>query len=136
MPTTKAEHTSFAKTFLKIRRDIAPLVKAEADRLNFHREDTLNLMAAQNAGRFAMEVILRECLPYDRVFLAELGVRLAAYAVTAAPIQDHDTLIASIQNALPRAVAEKVAQGAVIRSTWEQDGVERPNIPSASARTR
>lgn len=134
MPTTKAEHTAFAKTFQKIRRDIAPLVKAEADRLNFHRPDTLNLMAAQNTGRFALEVILNECLPYDRHFLAEIGVRLAAYAVTAAPIQDHDALIASIQNALPRAVSEKVAQGAVIRSTWEQDGVERPNIPSASAR--
>lgn len=110
------------------------MVKAEAERLNFYRDDNLNLMAAQNAGRFAMEVILKECVPYDARFLAEFGVRLAAYAVTAAPIQEHTRLVGLIQESLPHAVAEKVAQGAVIRSVWEQDGVPRPNIPSSAGR--
>lgn len=112
------------------------MVAAEAERLNHHRPETLNIMAAQNTLRACMEVVLNECLPYDQRFLGEIGVRLAAYAVTAAPIQDHEALIVAIADALPGAVAEKVRQGAVIKSVWAQDGVERPNIPTATGKGR
>lgn len=131
MPITNDDRRAIRKIFRKIERDIAPLVQAEAERLNHHSPDTMKTMTAQNAARCCIEVILNECLPYDAHFLAELGVRMAAYLVTAAPIQNHAELIVAIQEALPRAVAEKVAKGATIRTVWEQDGVERPNIPSA-----
>ena len=130
------DRAAIRKIFRKAKVTLAPLVAAEAERVNHHHPDTLNIMAAQNALRACMEVVLNECLPYDRRFLGEIGVRLAAYAVTAAPIQDHEALIAAIADALPGAVAEKVRQGAVIRSDWLQDGVVRPNIPTASGKAR
>lgn len=129
---TEADRATIRKMFRKTKLAIAPLVKAEAERLNHHKPETLNIMAAQNTMRACMEIVLNECLPYDQRFLAELGVRLAAYAVTAAPIQDHDELVGIVARALPNAVAEKVRQGAVIRSDWEQDGVARPNIPTGA----
>lgn len=130
------DRAAIRKIFRKAKVTLAPMVAAEAERLNHHHPDTLNIMAAQNTLRACMEVVLNECLPYDRRFLAEMGVRLAAYAVTAAPIQDHEALIGLIAESLPNAVAEKVRQGAVIRSDWMQDGVLRPNIPTASGKGR
>lgn len=134
MPITNEDRRAVRKIFRKIERDIAPLVQAEAERLKHHDPETLKTMTAQNAARCCIEVILNECLPYDARFLAELGVRMAAYLVTAAPIQSHAELIAVIQEALPRVVAEKVAKGATISTIWEQDGVERPNIPTSARR--
>lgn len=131
MPINNADRTAIRKIFRKIQRDVAPLVEAEANRLDHHHPDTLKTMVAQNALRMCMETVLNECLPYDAHFLAEMAVRLAAYAITAAPIQGHDELVRAVVEALPNAVAEKVRQGATIGTVWEQDGVERSNIPTS-----
>lgn len=131
MPINNADRAAVRRIFRKIHRDVAPLVEAEAHRLDHHDPSTLNIMVAQNTLRCCMEVVLNECTPYDARFLAEMGVRLAAYAITAAPIQDHDRLTAAVVVSLPGAVAEKVLKGATIGSVWEQDGVLRPNIPSS-----
>ena len=131
MPINNADRAAIRKIFRKVHRDVAPLVEAEANRLNHHHPDTLKTMVAQNTLRMCMETVLGECLPYDAHFLAEIAVRLAAYAITAAPIQGHDKLVCAVADALPHAVQQKVSAGATIGTVWEQDGVERSNIPSS-----
>lgn len=129
MPVTDQDRAAVRKLFRKVRLEVRPLVEAEAQRTGFHHPDTLNIMAAQNAIRACLEIILQDCLPYDQRFLAELSVRSAAYLVSAAPIEDHAAMLEVVAASLPGALAEKIRQGAVIRSTWSTDGREHANVP-------
>lgn len=130
MAVTDQDRAAIRKLYRKIRLELRPLVEAEAQRLNHDRPHTLNLMAAQNTMRSVFEIVLQECLPYDQTFLTELAVRAAAYLISAAPVEDHEPMVEAARGALAHALAEKVRQGAVIKTTWLVDGGERSNIPS------
>lgn len=127
---TNQDRANIRRIFEKTRNDIAPLVAGKARELNLKSDpQLLNLMVAQNTLRCCMEVVLAECMPYDELFCAELAVRLAAYSISATPIERHEYLTKAVQNAIPNALANKIREGAVIKSTWLTDGIEHPNIP-------
>ncbi|RVD14241.1 MAG: hypothetical protein EOS73_16185 [Mesorhizobium sp.] len=133
MPVTKQDRANIRRIFDKVRHDIQPALDArERKDGGFQDPQIPNLMVAQNTLRACMEVVLNECLPYDDFFCGELAVRLAAYAISAVPIERHDALLQAVQTALPATLANKLREGAVIKSTWLTDGVEHPNIPDKS----
>lgn len=132
MPTiTAQDRNNISRIIRKVREDIAPAVDRAMRGSSLPPDDgrTLSMMTAQNTLRVCMEVVLNESLPYDQLFCAELAVRLAAYAITVAPIEDHDALVRAVQGALPGAVETKRREGAIIRTSWMTDGAERPNVP-------
>lgn len=124
---TEADRRAVQKIYRKIARGLAPQLAQLPV-----AEGQAKVLIAQNAMRCCMEVVLREMLPYDERDLAELGTRLAAYAVTAAPIESHQLLTQGVMEALPKAVEDKVRTGAVIRADWQVDGHVRSNIPTGA----
>lgn len=128
---TNGDRADIRRIFQKTKSDIEPVLTKKCRETGIGAgPQLLNLMAAQNALRTCMEVVLAECLPYDELFLGELAVRMAAYSISAAPIETHEALILAVQDALPRTLSNKLREGAVIRATWTTDGVEHPNIPA------
>lgn len=78
-----------------------------------------DVIVAQNTLRTCMEAALIRMLPYDQTALAELAIRLASYAISAAPIDDQAGLVGAVCTTLPSAHARRVAQGVMICTTWE-----------------
>lgn len=89
-----------------------------------------NVMAMQNAMRTCMEIMLNETIPYDEELLVEMGIRLAAYAVSAAPIEIQERMAQRISVALPPSVALRQKSRIGIQSEWITDGVVHPNMPT------
>jgi hypothetical protein len=119
-------------------RRIFGKIRAETDRLTAEKirttgtkthPDIDKIIAAQNTLRRCIEVVFDECLPYDDVFCGELAIRLAAYAISAVPIERHGTVLQAVVEALPAALARRVREGVVIKTQWVTDGVRHPNIP-------
>lgn len=127
---TNQDLAAIRRIFDKVKVDIEPLIKAKVKANGGLANPQMpNIMVAQNTLRACMEVVLNECLPYDDFFCGELSVRLAAYAISVVPIERQAALLAAVQDALPATLANKLREGAVIKSTWLTDGVEHPNIP-------
>ncbi len=130
---TNQDRAAIRRIFDKTKREIAPLVEARVKEVRANNLDvpvnTLEVMAAQNTMRICMEVVFNACIPYDRMFCGELAVRLAAYAISAAPIEDQARMVSLVQEALPNALATKLREGAIIKTTWMTDGIEHPNVP-------
>jgi hypothetical protein len=125
---TNQDRAAVRRIFDKVRHDIAPLVEAKAKKLDVP-VNSVDVMAAQNTIRICMEVVLNACIPYDRYFCGELAVRLAAYAISATPIEDHAEMVRLVQKALPGGLANKLKEGAIIKTSWVTDGIEHPNVP-------
>lgn len=130
---TNQDRAAIRRIFDKVRREITPLVEAKARDLKAKDLDvpvsSVDVMAAQNTIRICMEVVFNACVPYDRLFCGELATRLAAYAISAAPIEDHTRMVSLVQEALPGALATKLREGAIIKTVWETDGIQHPNVP-------
>jgi len=127
---TNHDRASIRTIFEKIRRDIAPVLEKRAKELGVTVDKQMfDVMVAQNTIRCCMEVVFNQCIPYDKFFCAELAARLAAYSISAAPIEDHSEMVARVQKALPNALATKLREGAIIKTTWMTDGVVHPNVP-------
>ena len=75
-------------------------------------------LIAQNVMRLCLETLLREMLPYDPLFLVELGNRLAAYTVTAGPPAMQHLMIEAIQTGLPGMVENKIKTASGIKAEW------------------
>ncbi|MBY5849630.1 hypothetical protein HFN51_03530 [Rhizobium leguminosarum] len=119
-------------------RRIFGKIRAETDRLTAEKirstgtrthPDIDKIIAAQNTLRRCIEVVFDECLPYDDVFCGELAIRLAAYAISAVPIERHGIVLQAVVEALPAALARRVREGVVIKTQWVTDGVRHPNVP-------
>ena len=83
-------------------------------------------LIAQNVMRLCLETLLREMLPYDPLFLVELGNRLAAYTVTAGP--------PAMQRAMPRAPRRSCCalhQSGPVRSARSRAGAAMPRVAVA-----
>ncbi len=130
MSITNQDRANIRRVFAKIRQDTDRLVAEKVDRTGTKTHvDIDKIIAAQNAMRTCMEVVFNECLPYDEIFCGEMAVRLAAYAISAAPIERHQVLLEAVVEGLPAALARRVREGVVIRSQWETNGVVHSNIP-------
>ncbi|MDR6954192.1 hypothetical protein J2X65_003560 [Ancylobacter sp. 3268] len=87
--------------------------------------------AAQNALRGCMEVVFDHCLPYDQLFVMEMAIRLASYAISSAPIEAHKKMCELVAEALPGALERRVREGIAMHTQWGTGpGDASPNIPS------
>ncbi len=86
-------------------------------------------IVAQNTLRTALEVTLAESEPYGEYFLVELALRMAAYTISAAPIERQAALASLVAGSLADALAHKLQQGMAIRTEWNVNGVSHPNVP-------
>lgn len=90
----------------------------------------LRINAAQNALRTCLESALNRMLPYDGELLVELAIRLASYAISAAPMEDQDYHVAQFMGTFADAHLRRIAEGKVIQSEWQmKDGRSQPNFP-------
>src|SRR6185369_6727339 len=87
------------------------------------------LMAIQNTMRITLEVALNECVPFSEFLVGELAARMAAYCISVVPIERQQVLLAAVIDALPRTLENKLREQAIMKSTWETDGVEHKNVP-------
>lgn len=132
----------------KPQRDLIKAVKAEyqrntqelAPRFAAHPHPRMAdpqvqaAVIAQNTLRTCLEATLQAVGPYTPELLADLALRLASYAISAAPIEDHDLLVSHVVRNLADAHMARVDQGVVIRADWEMvDGRQVPNVPPAGA---
>lgn len=75
-------------------------------------------------------MITNECTPYGEYLLAELATRMAAYTVSAAPIERQEWLADLVANSIPKALAEKLQRNMAIKTEWTTDsGALSPNVP-------
>lgn len=102
----------------RAKRELEPeLAKLPADT----PEHVKQALIAQNVMRICLETVLREMLPYDPLFLTELGTRLAAYCVTAGPPWHQALMIEAMQLGLEQMVENKQKTGSGIRADWVQE---------------
>lgn len=106
------ERKAVAKLVRQAKRELEPQIPADAP------EHVRKALVAQNVLRICMETVLREMLPYDPLFLVELGNRLAAYAVTAGPPAMQHLMIEAIQAGLPGMVENKTKTATGIKAEW------------------
>ncbi|MBB4574435.1 hypothetical protein [Rhizobium lentis] len=130
MTLTNQDRANIRRIFAKIRGDTDRLTaeKVRATGASTH-PDIAKIIAAQNTLRKCIEVVFEECLPYDEVFCGEMAVRLAAYAISAVPIERHQDTLEAVVEGLPSALARRVRDGVIIRTEWETGGVRHPNVP-------
>lgn len=127
---TNQDRAAVRRIFAKCKDETGQLIRKRAAEAGVVLHPQMpNIIAAQNAMRVCLEVILNECIPYDGFYCAEMATRLATYVISAAPIEQHADLLEATIGAMPAALANKIREGAVIRSTWLTNGVEHPNIP-------
>lgn len=93
-------------------RDLEPKIPPDTP------EHLRKALVAQNVMRICLETVMREMLPYDPLFLVELGNRLAAYTVTAGPPAMQHLMIEAIQTGLPGMVENKIKTASGIKAEW------------------
>ncbi|NEI60958.1 hypothetical protein [Rhizobium leguminosarum] len=130
MIITNQDRAHIRRIFGKIRKETDRLTaeKIRSTGTKTH-PDIDKIIAAQNTLRRCIEVVFDECLPYDDVFCGELAIRLAAYAISAVPIERHGVVLHAVIEGLPAALSRRVREGVVIKTEWETDGVRHPNVP-------
>ena len=127
---TNQDRTAIRRIFQKTKTDTDRIIEGKRSQGAPVLEQMPNIIAAQNTLRTCMEVVFNECLPYDEYFLAEMAVRLATYAISAAPIERHQVLAGAVVDGIPPALERRVREGVSIRSKWVTGGVEHSNIPT------
>lgn len=110
----RAERKAVVTLTRRVRRELEP-------RLQDQPEHIRQALIAQNVMRICLETVLREMLPYDPLFLTELGTRLAAYCVTAGPPWHQALMIEAMQLGLEPMVENKQKTGSGIRADWVQE---------------
>lgn len=100
------------------RKELEPRIPADTP------EHLRQALVAQNVMRICLETTLREMLPYDPLFLTELGTRLAAYCVTAGPPWHQALMTEAMQLGLEPMVENKQKTGSGIRADWKQEPLQ------------
>ena len=128
----RRERREITEMFRTIRAETADLIAEKARTAGGQYADPRfhDMITAQNVLRIALETVLVECLPYDRMFLMELAQRAASYVISAGPVEDHKEMAKAVAATLPDAVTARVSQGTEPRATWMSDGVQHRNVPS------
>lgn len=93
-----------------------------------------NVNVAQNVLRDVLSALLNEMAPYSHETVIEMSRRLASYALSTAPLEDQDAVVAEHLTGFADFHLMRTAIGAVINSTWRmEDGRDLPNFPEAPA---
>lgn len=84
-------------------------------------ESMKKAILAQNVLRTCMEAVIKDLIPFHSTFLMDLALRLASYAVSAAPLDQQDNMITQVILNLPTAHAARIRQGVMILTEWKPD---------------
>lgn len=99
----------------------------------FQNPEVRNVQAAQNTLRTCIEAVLKDSAPYSDLTCGELAIRLASYCISAVPLERQDELLSHVIAVLPAAHSKRLAQGIIIQSEWETNGVRHENVPGGRA---
>lgn len=127
---TNQDRNAIKTIYRKIKPHTDAQLLAALPNMPPQHPDTHKVMAAQNTLKTVLEVIINECVPYDEHFLLEIGTRLAAYAITAAPIESQAKLQELMIAYIPIMVESKLKQGAFLKTRWaDGDQSDYPAVP-------
>lgn len=116
--------------FDEIEREVGPRI-ARNPAPEFRIPEIANLQVAQNVLRLCLEATLERLLPYTEITPLELAIRLSSYAISAAPAEAQDNLVAAFVAMLPEAHSKRLAAGIRLETGWITEGRERSNFPQA-----
>lgn len=85
-------------------------------------EDQRAAIVCQNALRTCMEAAIDQAIPFSAALPVELAVRLASYAISVLPIEQHEAALSAVAASLPAAHRARIAKGVMIQTTWASDG--------------
>lgn len=94
------------------------------------REAIPQAIIAQNVMRDLMTAVFMETAPFGQIFCEEMALRLASYAISAAPIEDQSLMVDRVTKRLPGVHTERLRQGFVIETQWREGTSTRQNIPA------
>jgi hypothetical protein len=97
----------------RVRLDIKDKLPAET------ADHIAAVLIAQNTIRPCLEATLKELTPFGVLLLGELAIRLASYAISAAPADIQGDLLQAVMNGLPDAHALRMSKGIALRSVWD-----------------
>lgn len=121
----EAVFAEYDRAAANIGPQLAGLGVSEAD-----HERMLKVNAAQNTLRTCLEATLNKMVPYDIMLLPELALRLASYALSVAPMERQEELVALLVANFADHHQLRVAQGKVISASWSTPGgSEMINFP-------
>lgn len=125
------------------RKKLIAATKAEYRRLHrqlasqlsaIPEEEMRNINVAQNVLRDVLSALLNEMLPYTHLSVVELSRRLASYALSTAPLEDQDAVVAEHLSGFADFHLQRTATGAIIETAWRmEDGRDLSNFPEGGA---
>jgi leucyl-tRNA synthetase len=80
-----------------------------------------NIVVADNVIRTAMEAALTRMMPFQPEVCAEMSVRLASYALSAAPDSLQERLLVTHLQALPAKHIERLLNNVRIETEWADE---------------
>lgn len=135
MSNGKREHRNLIREvrreFKRCKAELEPQMLGRVDdEPVMANEEMRNIIVAQNVLRPCMEATLEALLPYSHLTSLELAIRLASYALSTAPLEDQDKLVAMFLQVFAESHALRTARGIVIGTEWRVgDGPPVPNMP-------
>ena len=124
-PLVEAVRAEFDRTAAIVFPKLADRPEPE-----FRNREIANMQVAQNVLRTCMEAVLQKLIPYSHTTCGDLAIRLASYAMSAAPMEDQEMILAMVLDALPAAHRKRMASGIRISTSWQmRTGDEQPNFP-------
>lgn len=131
---TRQEQRQLRDILKKLAADIMPQWQAEVRRKQAEGYDGFisppSIILGQNFFLSVMHAVWDE-LGFSTPFeVAELGTRMAAYMVTATPMEQHQHWTDAIMVALPNCVATKVREGLVFPVAWKEGDQLVPAVPT------
>ena len=126
----KAVKALFARNKAELEPRLHAAVQQDA---SYAIPEVRNVQVAQNTLRTCLEAVLDECAPHTQLTCGELAIRLASYALSAAPLEDQDQLMAWVIDRLPAAHLNRLAKGVIIKTGWRINGIEHENVPGGRA---
>lgn len=123
-PSRKRLIMAVREEYRRLCRELAGPLSAIPD------AETRNINVAQNVMRDALTAILNEMAPYTHETVVEMSRRLASYALSTAPIEDQDAVVAEHLSGFADFHMLRTAKGMIINSAWRMDdGRDQPNFP-------
>lgn len=128
--TFKALIAAVQDHFDAVEIDLGPAMDTRPE-LGFADPEQRGIQFAQNTLRPCIEATLDRLVPYTQMTCVELAVRLASYALSAAPAEDQDVIVRGFVDGFPSAHRHRLATGIRLETGWVTQGRERPNFPKA-----
>lgn len=107
----------------RMKRDLEPRVIEALKRHppgapTMEPDTAVGVMVTQNLLRDCMIVAMNMANPQPRQYFIELATRLAGYAITALPFDEHEEAALIVRDGLLGKLADMQAAGHVLKTEW------------------